>query len=762
MALYSSIQKFITKDGAPIEGASCLVLLDGAAASPPTLYASRTGGAKSNPFLTNSQGNALCFVPPGRYKMIVTKDAEQVTFESIEVGPVSGVGSFVEGCVITDPDQWVRDADGALWEFLGDTATLPLTVPPGFTPDVSWRVVVPNGGRSVASVDVLRTTRARFSGELVTLLSYYDGWAATVQGPVGGGDLVWDATSTAVDKGAYEGFVFAVDGVVTGRWLRKVGGFVTPEVCGSHSDDILDDAPAIQSAIDYLSAIGGGKKLQLGKFYRSSGVEVLANNIVIVGMGGCVDGIGATHIKYIGSPELTNTVAAFSFGQSKTGSGALIPVKGCVLKGMTIDGNRSGGAKGSAVRTTVFDGLNLRDVHTYDCFGNYGFAIVGTGSSPRKRLSVRDCSALRCGADGMDIKAGGEHIYVENFESGNHVDETTGDSVGIDLRGQYITVINPVIYGCPEIGLRVRVNVGEQDGDADWDTTRRARVNILNPVCYGNRDNYSISSPPESVVNITNITSRLATRYGIATSGIGKVKINSGSSTENLIGLIPSNDGITELHNVSLDKNTEDGLAGLGAKNIRMFGGSIKGNGRYGIQQTGTPADAKWRFFGVDLSENLTNYAVTSALAEGSVVFDGVDNTAATSRGVQVVECPAVIEFNGGSISGNATNVHSINNAAKFRNVVGVVSKAKGSQSFAVDTATTLTVAVTHGLRFTPTASDIQFSVGRETNVNDYNIDFARVAGTSSTIFNVQIKLSAASATAGATAAILWKVEVRD
>lgn len=223
MALYSAIQRFITKNGLPVEGASCLVLQDGAASTQPTLYATRTGGAKSNPFLTDAQGKALCFVPAGRYKMIVTKDAEQVTFEGIEVGPVSSVGTFVDGCTITDPDQWVADSDGALWQYIGDVANFPLTVTPGFAPDSEWREVVPNGGRSVASVDALRSTRLRFNGEVLWLTGYYDG------SYIGAGPVVGTFAEAPTDD---SGVNFAGDGV---QWARQLDGFVTPEMFGARS-----------------------------------------------------------------------------------------------------------------------------------------------------------------------------------------------------------------------------------------------------------------------------------------------------------------------------------------------------------------------------------------------------------------------------------------------------------------------------------------------------------------------------------------------
>jgi len=146
MALYSALQKFITKDGAPVEGANVLVRLSGSTTAA-TLYATRTGTSKSNPFTTLANGEALCYVVPGRYDIIVTKAPDQVTFADIEVGPVSFAGAFAAGGVLTDPDQLFVDADGNRWQWNG---ALNKTVAPGEDPTavVGWSLVVDSGLRA--------------------------------------------------------------------------------------------------------------------------------------------------------------------------------------------------------------------------------------------------------------------------------------------------------------------------------------------------------------------------------------------------------------------------------------------------------------------------------------------------------------------------------------------------------------------------------------------------------------------------------------
>ncbi len=73
--------------------------------------------------------------------------------------------------------------------------------------------------RNIADVATLRATAGRFDGEPVNLLAYGAGYSSGG----GGGLLYWDAASTAADDG---GITFAVSGVLTGRWVRRVERFV--------------------------------------------------------------------------------------------------------------------------------------------------------------------------------------------------------------------------------------------------------------------------------------------------------------------------------------------------------------------------------------------------------------------------------------------------------------------------------------------------------------------------------------------------------
>lgn len=174
MALYSTLQKFITKEGAPVEGASVNVKLSGGAVDA-ELFATRTGTAKSNPFLTTANGEALCYAKAGRYDMTVTKGTDQIVFKDIEVGPVSNVGTFAEGGTITDTDQLVEDAGGNKWRWTGN---LNYTFAAGENPNdtAEWEVYSIGNLRPFDSIADMKQAKQLLympSGTVVRWLGYY-------------------------------------------------------------------------------------------------------------------------------------------------------------------------------------------------------------------------------------------------------------------------------------------------------------------------------------------------------------------------------------------------------------------------------------------------------------------------------------------------------------------------------------------------------------------------------------------------------------
>jgi hypothetical protein len=100
----------------------------------------------------------------------------------------------------------------------------------------------------VSSISQLRSTEAIYDDQILTVNAYY------ANGTTGGGDFQWDATSTAADDG---GVTIAVAGVATGRWVRRLEGYITPEMYGA----LGNNANTNTDRNAWIAALASGNKL---------------------------------------------------------------------------------------------------------------------------------------------------------------------------------------------------------------------------------------------------------------------------------------------------------------------------------------------------------------------------------------------------------------------------------------------------------------------------------------------------------------------
>jgi len=519
-----------------------------------------------------------------------------------------------------------------------------------------------------------------------------------------------------------------------------------------------NDAVAIQAAIDLASTKERGDILFPPGICLNDGVEVLNDNINLIGFG-----IGATKVVYT---NVTGTVATFSFGQSKTGTGTLIPVSNCSIRKMEIDclATDINGVVGAGIRTTVFDGFTAEEIYTYDCWGNYGFGIVGTGLTPRNALKIKDCIAVRCGADGLDIKAGLHRVEIDGFYTKDHVDQTGGDSVGLDVRGQYISVRNVFAENCIEYGVRLRINTGvQQSGDpGDWTLTQDACVSMSNCFAYECRDGFSVASPLESSVSLSGCHALNNTRYGFGVGGDGITAMSGCSATKNLTGMNVGDVSNVKLTNMVINNNTQDGMVFSSTFDGTFIinGGSISDNVRYGINYNGNVATSSLKLLGCDISRNVTNF-IGGATTDGAVEFVACDIKDAVSRGVQIDAASSTRHvFTGGEISGNAVDIFSENSDTTFTSVTGVVTKFIGQTLVPVDSTGTPSFSFTHGLYKTPITGRIFFTLARDSGIEDFDTNDLLVTGTSSTTVTGKVTIAAASATGGANVGVNCYVEI--
>ena len=115
------------------------------------------------------------------------------------------------------------------------------------------------------------------------------------------------------------------------------------------------------------------------------------------------------------------------------------------------------------------------------------------------------------------------------------------------------------------------------------------------------------------------------------------------------------------------------------------------------------------------------------------------------------------------SLDPTTSHVTDAGTSTKIRNMPDVATEARtASTTFAVDSTGVKEISIAHGLAFTPAQADVQLTLARNTNVDDYDIAWLRLKGNpnSTTVF-AQARVLAASATGGALAAVLMHVRVK-
>lgn len=102
------------------------------------------------------------------------------------------------------------------------------------------------------SIAALKLTEG-ISNQSVIVLSYYTpNFALAYPFDGGGGQFVWDATSTETDDG---GLTIKATGVTTGRWIRTYTDEFSVAWFGALGDETTDDTTAIQATLDAVAQI---------------------------------------------------------------------------------------------------------------------------------------------------------------------------------------------------------------------------------------------------------------------------------------------------------------------------------------------------------------------------------------------------------------------------------------------------------------------------------------------------------------------------
>lgn len=182
-----------------------------------------------------------------------------------------------------------------------------------------------NVGSAVVSVDSIAEllTLPRKTFLTYRVASFHGGWSSRVPylGPRGGGDFIWDATTTEPDNG---GYTLAVVGVPTGRFQRVATGDIWMEEFGRVADGITDDTNACELASIYASNKGGGK-VRLGSGFSPVTKLTVRSRVP-------VDGPGVRNGGFVALPVAD---PGYTFGMVEIDSGV---VAECGWSNLTISG----------------------------------------------------------------------------------------------------------------------------------------------------------------------------------------------------------------------------------------------------------------------------------------------------------------------------------------------------------------------------------------------------------------------------------------
>lgn len=350
----------------PYSGSSVAVYLAGTSTLASIYPNNDPAGAKENPFRAGDYGEIDFYAQNGRYDLLLTRQGYQsLRITDLQIwDPANSdfvTSVDVDGMIAGKADKTYVDS-----ELLGkadityvdqEVAGLIDDVTPASDKAYSSQKVSTDLAAKVSSADLADDTdpakgaaigaRAAVSvgtiSDLATaprdrrltavVTSYSGGWAATSEGPTGGGEFYWDDLCTQDDDG---GITIAVPGVTVGRWRRLYNGAVNVRWFGAKGNGASDDTLAFQRAIAFAKKGTGNLGTAV---YAPSGSYVITGSLDFRRSAGDARrinfyGDGESHTRllfqaagtciYMGGPDDANSLSHQEFSNfCVLGSGAV-------------------------------------------------------------------------------------------------------------------------------------------------------------------------------------------------------------------------------------------------------------------------------------------------------------------------------------------------------------------------------------------------------------------------------------------------------
>lgn len=259
----------------------------------------------------------------------------------------------------------------------------------------------------VANIAALKGLTAVASATVGTV--YVKGYYATGDG--GEGMFCWDAVSTAAENG---GTIIALTAGGTGRWKRQVGGGAAVSVkwFGVKGDG-SDETTGVQQAVDQA---GGHPVFFPPGTYAVNNVTLPANTTVYSEGGAMLKGFsGASNVLSIGA--------------------------GCVVRNLTIDGNKVNKTGGKGIQAANANGCKIEDCTILNCF-EQGIQIQNTTGFLVSKNDISYCGGNPAPGQyqGINIVFASQGRIVEN--------RVTHCQHGIQFYAGYF---NAVLYLCEDL-----------------------------------------------------------------------------------------------------------------------------------------------------------------------------------------------------------------------------------------------------------------------------------------------------------------------
>ena len=306
----------------------------------------------------------------------------------------------------------------------------------------------------------------------------------------------------------------------SGAWVRRFDGPVYPEWFGAVGDGTSDDQPAIQAAINFQVAAGGGTVRLAAKQYfcgsalawsgasislegGGSGVQSTGGTIVSfpAGLSGAVNirngaqGLGAgsviraLRLKGAGAAAVSDANAALGVG-----CGILLQSNGCRIEDVVVQGFEGNGVYLLSGVTAPDVSINANNctidgLHVWDNRKN-GFATYGLDSN---HVQIR----------GLDSTNSGQFGAFENSALGNiyYGPHFAGNSAG-PMRFGNMTGYNRVLGAYKEVGSALLVQFDNGGAGKNHVEFHAAEATIADPATFTISDNTTSKDNDVSVLGV--------------------------------------------------------------------------------------------------------------------------------------------------------------------------------------------------------------------------------------------------------------------